>query len=61
MRQALAAGQPVDLDGLGQARSNSLRQLAEKAAEHLLFVGTDHAHATGGRNPAVSPGDAAAD
>ena len=39
----------IDLDGLCQTRSNRLRQLAEKAAEQLLFVGADHAHAIGGR------------
>ena len=49
MGQALATGQTVDLDRLCQTRRNRLRQLAEKAAEHFLFVGADHAHAIGGR------------
>src|SRR5258706_9799711 len=42
MRQTLPPGQTIDLNRLGQTRSNRLRQLAEKAAEQLLFVRAKH-------------------
>jgi len=60
-KNLMLARQTIDLDGLGQTRSNRPRKLAEKSAEQLLFVGTDHAHAIGSRQRGRLHCNAAAD